>query len=811
MPGLKITRKFSNPNKHPFDEVEWATRHVGLSYAGDVEFPTSWSDTAASITASKYFKIPEGQTQREYSLKQLIRRVVNQIMTWGIAEKYFDTAEDAENFDKELKWLLLHQYLAFNSPVYFNFGIQANPQAAACFILDVDDSIDSMMTFQRNQAMIYKNGSGVGVNLSKIRGKGEPISHGGTSSGSVSFARSFDSTAGMMKSGGVTRRAASMFTLDVDHPDFEEFISIKPEEEEKAKFLIKHGWDSDMEGPVYSRLTMQNANLSVMIDNNFMEAVQQDRDFVSIPRHGGIPKAYKARELLMKMAKAAHACGDPGIQFYNHINDLATCPQAGKIKASNPCGEHLFISSACNLACIKICNDTIDSLAHIARLSIIAQDIICEGASYPTEEIARISKKYRPLGLGITNLGGWLMSERLPYDSQEGRNAAEKVMRRVTEAAEKASAELRDALGTNIEGYLDQDGNQGKELRPRGFGWRNAQLTLALPAGTVSFMLDCDTTGIEPDFSLIRTKKLIGGGVIKSTSSAVVKALKKCPDVDVDGVLKYIQEHNTVIGSSLPPEYYDIFKTASCPDPKGEVSVDGHLLMVKSIQDNIHSGISKTINLPSSTTSEDIYNIFMKAWLLGLKSITVYRQNSKGVQPMDVKEFEEPFQSPPEAKRYPLPKQRKGQIIKFDIGGFEGYLTFGEYPDGYPAETFIQMSKGGSTVNGFAGVCGLLISLGLQYGIPIPVLVEKLKGIQFEPFGFTRDEDCKFVSSPADYVGKKLEVLYLAKDKEKEPEKKVEVRHDDGSPLCRNCGGLQVRAGRCYTCTVCGSTDGGCS
>lgn len=820
---LKIQRKFSNPKKHPFDEVSWGIRHVeikgkeGIIYQGDVEFPETWSDLATTVTAAKYFKIPPGSTTREFSLKQLIRRVCDTITDGGKSFGYFDD-ENAENFDKDLKWLLLHQRLAFNSPVYFNCGLVPNPQLSACFILGVEDSIESMLELQDAEVRLFKAGSGAGTNYGRVRGKGEPVSRGGIASGAVSFMSGPDAWAGVIQSGGATRRAAKMVALDVDHPDIEQFITIKAEEEKKAKFLIENGWESGMEGNIYSRLQFQNSNLSVMVTDEFMKAVRDDKEFELKARGQGKNRKVKARDLFKSIAASAHSCGDPGIQFYDTINRAHTYPDAGPIRSSNPCGEFLWTdNSACNLASIKLPAGPLPNETYIqdvTRIAIIAQDIICGIASYPTAKIEANSKKYRPLGLGFTNLGAHLMTLHLPYGNVSSVEYARSLARELSDAALKASGELRDALGSNLGPYP----------------YRNAQLTLMAPAGTISYMLDADTTGIEPDYALVKEKTLAGGGVLKYTSKAVEAVVsdyftdKPMGEEKFHQVMEYIKENNTVVGAPhLPRELYPIFKCATAGNPAGELTWEEHIEMMALIQAVIHGGISKTVNLPESVTVEDIEQIYMTAWAKGLKSLTVYRQNSKGAQPLkSAQKKERPadeFPSPPEVKRFSLPHHRKAEIVKFSINNqHDGFIIFGKYPDGYPAETFIQMSKAGSTVNGLMATVGILISTALQHGIPVSTITEKLSHIQFDPMGWTGDEDVRHASSPVDFLARKMNALFGDSPEKEKIEKieKIEVKPElvkekeciDGGPPCTLCGSITTRAGSCFRCSNCGSTTG---
>lgn len=792
---LIVNRFFSKVEKHPFDECEWSTRRVELKgsdgqiiYFADVEFPINWSDQAALIVSSKYFKIPKGSTQREYSLKQLINRVANTITEWGVQYKYFDS-ENAENFNKELKWLLVNQRFAFNSPVWFNLGLpDVAPQGSACFILPIEDSIESFMKVQSETVKIFKSGSGVGLNFSALRGKGEPVSGGGKSSGTISFMRGFDAWGGSIKSGGANRRAASIFILDADHPDIEEFITCKVNEEKKARFLIENGWDGSMEGPVYSSLSMQNANLSVMVTDEFMKAAVENKPFNLRWRTSEKKIQIDASKLLDKISQATWDNGDPGLLFYEAMNKKN--PFDRPINACNPCQEFNAPIGACNLASINLPLGGLDfkSYKQMIRTIVIAMDIVCEGSVYPTEEITEFTKKFRPLGIGVTNLGGHLMSNLIPYDSDEGRSISEEIYKVLTRKAIETSEEISKVLGSNFGGER-----------------RNAQLTLAAPSGTISFMLDAVTTGIEPDYSLIKYKSLIGGGTLRIVSPAIEIALNKIftgDEAKIKNTINYIVDKETVEGSDVPKKFWAIFQCAKGVNRSSEISVDGHLGILKAVVQNMSGSASKTVNVPNETTVEEIKQIFIKAWKMGLKGIAIYRDGSKGVQPLK-STIKTLIPSPKAVKRYPLAPKREAEITKFNLGNHEGYLIVGKYPDGYPGEVFLQMSKAGSSVNGYSAALGVLVSMCLQHGVPIETIIDKLENMQFEPSGYTGNKDIPFANSSVDYIARELKRRYLTPNQVVKSEEKS--KGDGNGSVCSNCGSSSLmKTGSCYTCSTCG-------
>jgi len=885
--GLTFRRYYTKPGIHPFDMIEWERRTAVITNEKgeiifeqkDVEVPKSWSTTATNVVVSKYFHGKVGTPQRETSIKQLIERVALTITTWGKEGGYFATSEDAETFYAELTYLLLNQYLSFNSPVWFNVGIEEKPQCSACFINSVEDTMDSILELAKTEGKLFKFGSGSGSNLSTLRSSKEGLSGGGTASGPVSFMRGYDAFAGVIKSGGKTRRAAKMVILNVDHPDIRDFIRCKAEEEKKAWALIDAGYNGgfNVPGGAYDSVFYQNANHSVRATDEFMRAVVDDREWVTKAVHGGMPlDKYRARDLMKEMADAAWICGDPGMQFHTTINKWHTCPNTAPINASNPCSEYMFLDdSACNLASLNLMKfrtedgefDT-ESFCNAVSIAITAQEIEVDNASYPTQKIEQNSHNFRPLGLGYANLGALLMARGLAYDSDEGRAYAAAITALMSGQAYKQSALIAKEKGPfkgfkkNREPMLkvmkmhslaaDQIPDKyvpsdlltaarkvwddviafGKE-----FGFRNAQATVLAPTGTIGFMMDCDTTGVEPDLALVKYKKLVGGGMLKIINKTVPLALKKLGYIDeqIEHILAYIDKNDTIEGAPhLKDEHLPVFDCAFKP-AKGTRTIHyrGHVKMVAAIQPFISGAISKTVNMPNDVTPEDIANIYIEAWRLGLKAIAIYRDGCKRTQPLNTSLDQQAEKAKPKPFRRRLPDERQAVTHKFSIAGHEGYLTVGLYEDGTPGEIFITMSKEGSTISGLMDAFATSVSMALQYGVPLRVLTEKFSHMRFEPSGFTGNKDIPIAKSILDYIFRWLDKKFLLPDKQirkldventssidsfgeikilpataREQNEKEVYQQQADAPPCHQCGSIMVRSGSCYKCINCGETSG---
>ena len=829
---LTIRRFFTTPGVHPFDTVEWELRTaaVGSFKQENVEFPKTWSQNATNIVAQKYFRGQLGTPAREHSVKQMISRVAGTIADWGRQRGYFATTEDGDAFEDELTYILLHQMAAFNSPVWFNVGFEEQPQCSACFILSVEDNMESILEWNTKEGKIFRGGSGSGINLSKIRGSMEPLSKGGTASGPVSFMRGADAWAGTIKSGGKTRRAAKMVVLDVDHPDIIEFIECKAKEEDKAAALAAAGFDMSIDGEGYTSIQYQNANNSVRVTDEFMEAVEKDGEWQTIARTSGEPIAtYKAREILERMAKAAWRCADPGIQFDTTINKWHTCPNSGRINASNPCSEYMHVDdSACNLASLNLMKFRrpdgtfdIEKFEHAVDIVFLAQEIIVGPSSYPTEEIGVNARAFRQLGLGYANLGAYLMANGMPYDSDEGRATAAAITALMTGRAYLQSAKIAAALGPyeryeenrephnnvmrmhrdatrEIPEEMCRDGellqrartvwDEAVELGEK-FGYRNAQATVLAPTGTISFMMDCDTTGVEPDFSLVKYKELVGGGQMKIVNRTVGLALETLgysPE-QIDQIVAYVNEHGTIVGApGVAEEHLPVFDVAVGPRA---ISHMGHIKMMGAIQPFISGAISKTVNMPESTTVEDIADAYIQAWKYGLKALAIYRDGSKTTQALRTndnkeqksaaptgKEFEEAVKAEvakriaelgPPRKRMPV--ERQSITHKFNIGGHEGYITAGMYEDGTVGEIFItDVGKEGSTLRGMMNSFATAISIALQYGVPLETLVQKFAYMRFEPEGITQNPEIPFAKSMPDYIMRWLASRFLSPEIQEE-------------------------------------------
>lgn len=926
--GLQLNRVFTKANVDPMSEEAFVTFESRDAVITDingkvifeqrnVEIPKTWSMMATNIVVNKYFRGKIGSKSREHSVKDLINRVVNTITEWGDKDHYFASPQDKEIFHNELTHLLIQQKMAFNSPVWFNVGVEKHPQCSACFINSVEDSMESILNLAKTEGMLFKYGSGTGTNFSTLRGKNESLSSGGEASGPVSFMRGFDAFAGVIKSGGKTRRAAKMVILNVDHPDIVEFITCKDVEENKAKALINAGYDAgfNVPGGAYDSIMFQNANHSVRVNDEFMQAVAADKTFET---HNvsdkSVYETHRARHIWRLMAEAAWSCGDPGVQFDDVINRYHTCKNTARINASNPCSEYMFLDdTACNLASInlmKFLNDDgsfdVAGFQHAVAITILAQEILVDHASYPTKKIEQNSHIFRPLGLGYANLGALLMSLGLPYDSDEGRAVAAAITALMGGHAYATSANIAQAknpcegYSPNQQPFNDVIRLHGDALKRDEFkylptklmpvfvaaeksweealslglksGFRNSQVTVLAPTGTIGFMMDCDTTGIEPDIALVKYKKLVGGGMMKMVNNTVPKALINLgySEAEKAKILAYIQEKDTIEGMPLlKPEHLAVFDCAFKPH-NGERSIRpmGHVLMMAAVQPFLSGAISKTVNMPEHATITDVEDIYFEAWQRGLKAIAIYRDGCKLSQPLstsiEAKKIDEAsgpslpvtnykpltLEDLIEAakgmgandelgkklgmvKRKRLPTERSALTHKFSIAGHEGYLTVGLFEDGTPGELFCTMAKEGSTISGLMDVFATAISLALQYGVPLRVLVEKFAHTRFEPSGFTKNQDIPLASSVCDYIFRWLGQKFLKPEDKpewlkanqselfvtEETQKKVdnvagknitpptyELQQD--APPCQYCGNIMIRSGSCYRCGNCGSTSG---
>ncbi|MCL8025035.1 vitamin B12-dependent ribonucleotide reductase [Nocardioides bruguierae] len=828
--GLTIQRVFSTEGVHPYDELEWERRDVvqtnwktGVTVFQQkgVEYPTTWSLNASTIVTTKYFRGAVGSDVREWSLKQLVDRVVLTYVKAGKDNGYFKTDADAEVFEHELTWLLVNQYFSFNSPVWFNVGTQSPQQVSACFILSVDDSMDSILNWYKEEGFIFKGGSGAGLNLSRIRSSKELLSSGGTASGPVSFMRGADASAGTIKSGGATRRAAKMVVLDVDHPDIEEFVETKAKEEDKIRVLRDAGFDMDLGGDDITSVQYQNANNSVRVTDEFMRAVEEGTDFALRGRMTGeVIEHVDARTLWRKIAEAAWACADPGLQYDDTINDWHTNPETGRITASNPCSEYMSLdNSSCNLASLNLLkflkdDDTFDAgrFAQAVELIITAMDISICFADFPTESIGQTTVDYRQLGIGYANLGALLMAMGLGYDSEGGRTMAATITSLMTGTSYKRSAELAAVVGPyngyarNAEAHnrvMRKHQAANDSVRPMHVsdsgvhklatqmwadvvklgeknGFRNAQASVLAPTGTIGFMMDCDTTGIEPDFSLVKFKKLVGGGSMQIVNQTIPRALVKLgyQDEQVEAIVDYIAENGHVVDApGLKTEHYEVFDTAM---GQRALKPMGHVRMMAACQPFLSGAISKTVNLPESATVEEIEDVYFQSWKLGLKATAIYRDNCKVGQPLadaKAKKAESTTEAPaaevvekvvekvvyaPTRKR--LPKSRIARTTSFTVGGAEGYLTSGAHEDGQLGELFLKLGKQGSTLAGVMDAFSIAVSIGLQYGVPLETYVSKFTNLRFEPAGLTDDPDVRMAQSLMDYVFRRLALDYLPFD-----------------------------------------------
>jgi ribonucleoside-diphosphate reductase alpha chain len=895
--GLKVERYFTRAGVHPYDEIEWEQRSASISSEkgnvvfeqSNVEIPKAWSQMATNVVVSKYFRGPLGSPQREHSVRQMIGRVVDTITGWGSKDGYFAAEEDALAFADELTHILVHQKACFNSPVWFNCGIEEKPQCSACFILSVDDTMDSILDWYRKEGVIFKGGSGSGVNLSKIRSSKEQLAGGGTASGPVSFMKAADASAGVIKSGGKTRRAAKMVVLNIDHPDIEEFIKCKVEEEKKAWALIGAGYDSSLDGPAYGSVFFQNANNSVRVSDEFMQAVQQDREWKTrYVRSGEVCETFKARDMLRMIAESTYFCGDPGMQYDSTINDWHTCSNTARINASNPCSEYMHLdNSACNLASLNLLKylreDGVfdaESFRRAVDIIILAQDILVDNSSYPTAEITANAHAFRELGLGYANLGALLMSLGLPYDSDAGRGYAAAVTALMSGEGYLQSSRIAAATGafagfdvnrqpmlrvlnkhrshaykispshvpldllTAAREAWDQACAEGEE-----YGVKNSQISVLAPTGTIAFMMDCDTTGVEPDIALIKYKKLVGGGLFTIVNNTVPRALKRLGyDVkQIQEIMEYIEEQKTIEGAPhIRDEDLAVFDCAFKPQNGSRtIHYMGHVKMMGAVQPFISGAISKTINMPTDVTVDEIMHAYIESWQLGLKAVAIYRDGSKRTQPLNTSKDKEEKLSVVEARetrplRRRLPDERKSITHKFDIAGHEGYIIAGMYEDGQPGEIFITMSKEGSTISGLMDSFATAISIALQYGVPLRGLVDKFSHMRFEPSGFTKNPDIPMAKSIMDYIFRWLASKFLDGDAQQEigivrqeseesaaPKKVLSLAaqtprggapvsaissvtslYQEDAPPCPDCGAIMIRSGACYKCMNCGAVSG---
>jgi ribonucleoside-diphosphate reductase alpha chain len=885
--GLTFRRYFTTKGVHPFDTIEWELRTASIGNEKgevifeqkDVEVPKSWSVTATNVVVSKYFHGKIGTPQRETSVKQIVERVARTIMLWGKEQSYFASEEDAEIFYDELTFILVNQYMSFNSPVWFNVGIEEKPQCSACFINSVEDTMESILELARTEGRLFKWGSGTGSNLSTLRSSREGLSGGGTASGPVSFMKGYDAFAGVIKSGGKTRRAAKMVILNADHPDINDFIKCKAEEEKKAWALIDAGYDGgfNVVGGAYDSIFYQNANHSVRATDDFMRSVIDDREWVTRAVHGGQPmEKFRARAMMNLMTETAWLCGDPGMQFHTTINKWHTCPNSAPINASNPCSEYMFLDdSACNLASLNLMKFrtedgefNTEAFCHAVNITITAQEIEIDNASYPTQKIGHNSHDYRPLGLGYANLGALLMARGLAYDSDEGRAYSAAVTALMCGQAYKQSSLIGKEMGT-FKGYKKNRDAMLKVMKMHGlaadqiqdkyvpgdlltaarkvwddavvlgkeYGFRNAQATVLAPTGTIGFMMDCDTTGVEPDIALVKYKKLVGGGMLKIVNQTVPLSLKKLGYLDeqIEHILAYINKNDTIEGAPhLKEEHLPVFDCAFKP-AKGERTIHfmGHVKMMAAVQPFLSGAISKTVNMPSDIKPEDIANTYVEAWRMGLKAIAIYRDGCKRTQPLNTSLDEAVSKPKQKPMRRRLSDERRAVTHKFSIGGHEGYITVGLYEDGTAGEIFITMSKEGSTISGLMDAFATSVSMALQYGVPLRVLSEKFSHMRFEPSGFTGNKEIPIAKSILDYIfrwlGKKFlplddqpriievsdpppsdgigEVKILTAPNREQKEAEVYQAQADAPP-CHQCGSIMIRSGSCYKCRNCGETSG---
>ena len=905
-PGIKVDRFYTKPGVNVWDTTAWEKRSAVITNENgkvvfeqkDCEIPAAWSLLATNVVVSKYFRGKPGSPEREFSVKQLIGRVANTFTEWGWTGGYFTAEEDREAFRDELTYILLHQHAAFNSPVWFNVGIEAKPQCSACFINSVEDSMSSILTLAKTEGMLFKHGSGTGSNLSPLRSSKESLAGGGSASGPVSFMQGFDAFAGVIKSGGKTRRAAKMVILNAEHPDILEFIQCKELEEKKAWALIDAGYDGSFTGEAYASVMFQNSNNSVRVTDEFMRAVIDDKEWKTRAiTDGRVMDTYRARDLMKKMAESAHLCGDPGIQFDTTVNHWHPCPNTARINASNPCSEYMFLDdSACNLASLNLMkfrragDREFDVVAfrHACEVVILAQEIIIEFASYPTPAIEKNSHDYRPLGIGYANLGALLMSRGLAYDSPEGRAYAATITSLLSGNSYRLSAQVSKQHGPfagyakNREPFLRVIGQHRAAVKDieRGYvpsdmlteaakawdeclalgqqyGFKNAQISVLAPTGTIGFMMDCDTTGVEPDISLVKYKKLVGGGMLKIVNQTVPEALERLgySADQAKEIISYIDDNETIEGApGLKDEHLTVFDCAFKPT-NGARSIHwmGHLKMMSAVQPFISGAISKTVNMPSECTVEDIITAYTESWKLGIKALAIYRDGSKRSQPLNTslekmkdtsgKLIAEYGEARPVRRR--LSDERAAITHKFSISGHEGYLTVGLYEDGTAGEIFVTMAKEGSAVSGLVDAVATLTSITLQYGVPMEVLCKKFIHTRFEPNGFTNNPNIPMAKSILDYIFRWLELKFVLPKENVTTETdasaeamgtkamagkmiapdpvafskpaparagrqttQVAFQVESDAPPCPTCGDIMVRSGSCHKCISCGTTSG---
>jgi ribonucleoside-diphosphate reductase alpha chain len=914
--ALSLTRHFTETGVHPYDMLNWNKRDAAIVNPStgktafeqkQVEFPDTWSLNAINIVSQKYFTGTPGTNEREKSLRQLIDRVADTITKYGYEQGYFIGEAEADVFNHELKYILATQRAAFNSPVWFNIGAARRAQqASACFILEVEDTMQSILNWYREEGMIFKGGSGAGLNISTIRSSYEPLSSsGGKASGPLSFMRGADSSAGAIKSGGKTRRAAKMVILNIDHPDIEEFIECKAREERKAKVLVEAGFDMGLNGQDSISVQYQNANNSVRVTDEFMRAVEEDKDWNLVGvKDSKTYKTVKARDLWRQVAQAAWECADPGVQYDTTINDWHTTPKAGRIQGSNPCSEYMHLdNSACNLASInllKFLNDDftydIEAFKHTVEVIFLAQEILVGYSEYPTEAIDKNAKAYRELGIGYANLGALLMAQGLPYDSSEGRAQAAAITALMTGYSYATSAKIAKRVGPFAGYNKDKEGmnrvlrkhrdavrdidaslvseellsaaasswDEAVELGEK-YGVRNSQASLLAPTGTIGFMMDCDTTGIEPDFALTKFKTLVGGGSMIIVNQTIPRALKTLGygKAQADEIVSYIHDNSTVVGAPhLKPEHLEVF---ACAVGENAIHYLGHVKMMGAVQPFLSGAISKTVNMPEDVTVEDVEQLHMDSWKLGLKAVAIYRDNCKAWQPLsdkkasdDKKEVaaEVPTQVVVKAMKRELPRTRTSKTFEFHIADLKGFVTVGEYEDGQPGELFVRVAKQGSTLSGLMDSFAISVSHGLQYGVPLKSYVKTLSNMSFAPSGLTDDPEIRTASSLIDYIFKRLARDYLSFDDRLElglasfddleaetqanqpslldqPTEAPEVEmsapkaeakpkvvateagrpktytiKETTAPMCHACGNQTQRAGSCYVCSSCGATSG---
>ncbi|HKA11334.1 MAG TPA: vitamin B12-dependent ribonucleotide reductase [Candidatus Dormibacteraeota bacterium] len=904
--GLRFARFFTPAGSHAHDLVEWEGRTASITNEKgavffeqkNVEVPRSWSQLATNVVAQKYFRGHLGGPEREYSVKQMVDRVVTTLSGWGREGAYFAGEEDAATWEEELRWLLVTQHASFNSPVWFNIGVPGrSAQASACFINSVEDTMESILELAKTEGMLFKFGSGTGTNLSVLRSSKETLAGGGTASGPVSFMRGYDSFAGSIKSGGTTRRAAKMVILNADHPDILDFVKCKAEEEKKAWALIEAGYDAgfNVPGGAYDSVQFQNANHSVRVTDDFMRAVEGDREWSVRAVTDGRPLAtHKARDVWRAIAEAAWVCGDPGVQFDTTIQDWNCVPRTGRINATNPCSEFVFVDdTACNLLQLNLMKfQDEDGRFNVERFEtavdvcFTAQEILVSRASYPTPAIARNSELLRPLGLGYANLGALIMSMGHAYDSDEGRRYASAITAIMTGRAYAHSARMAEVKGPFAEFEknrqpmlgvmkkhrdaawgLSLDGESQEIVRAaraswdeavrlgEQFGYRNAQATVIAPTGTTGLVLDCDTTGIEPDLALVKYKKLVGGGLFKIVNNTVPQALRKLgySERQVTDIVEYIDERDTIEGAPhLQDEHLKVFDCAFKPvSGVRSIAPMGHVRMMAAVQPFVSGSQSKTVNMPHEATVEDIATTYMESWKLGLKCIAIYRDGCKRSQPLSTSRDDgrtRPGTAPESATearpvRRRLPDERRSLTHKFDVQGHEGYVTVGLYDDGTPGEIFLTMAKEGSTISGLMDAFALQTSMALQYGVPLRSMVNKFSHVRFEPSGFTKNPEIPIAKSIIDYIFRWLASRFLdpedqeavgilrrdltppseqaptpavhakpaqkpARNGQASPTQKLTFVVNADSPACSECGAITVRNGACYKCMNCGATTG---